>query len=183
MGHKHSTKKNWTIEERASDAEEKVAQSPNIITRVRKSSKKYFNGQAIENDASMHQLQDELLAIDNTVKQKCFPRKKKKQSKSRSNSEEIYSQNEYYYDQNPQSLSDNDEYYDQNSQFFSDNDEFHDQNRQLFSNDDEYYDPSMHTYENVPIQRKRSTWQCKYCLAENKSNNIKCRCMATVTRF
>jgi hypothetical protein len=54
--------------------------------------------------------------------------------------------------------------------------QYYDQNQQSISDDDERY--------LQPIQIKNSSWQCRYCAAENKSTTIKCRqCKEIETRF
>jgi len=118
---------------------------------------RYFGGQTIGNDPSMQQMQHDLLAFDDKLTRFFFRRKKNKRSKKQNYSDEqYYTQNRQYYDQTQESIPEEDE--DQLSSIYADN--------------------------NPQTTNKNSSWQCRYCNAENKSMDIICRqCKQIETRF
>jgi len=76
MGSSQSATANWSIDDWAYGTGENAATVEDVIQETRKIPLKYFGGDAIQNDASMHQMQHDLLSFDATVKN-LFRRKKK----------------------------------------------------------------------------------------------------------
>ncbi|UJR20660.1 hypothetical protein I4U23_023782 [Adineta vaga] len=157
MGHKQSTrrKQQQVVEDVIIDRDQNTTQSVDCLSKVKRIPMKYFGGQAIENDASMHKMHQDLLSFDDKVKQGCSPRKKRRRSKKQTNIDEYESQDEQYYDQNPQVIS-----------------------------DDENYSSHIYVNVNPPTDYSTFSWLCRYCDAENQLTTIKCyQCGEMENRF
>ena len=56
--------------------------------------------------------------------------------------------------------------------------------KQSVTEDDEQSLPSIRIDDNVHVKKKKSSWRCRYCAAENKLTTIECRqCGEIETRF
>ena len=108
MGHKPSKRRKQTIENGGLNQDENAARPAECLGRVRRVQMKYFGGQAVENDASMHKMQEDLLTIDDKIKQSCSPRRKRKQQQA--SIDDYESQDEQYLDQHQQFVCNDDNY-------------------------------------------------------------------------
>jgi len=126
MGQKHSSTKNWTVDDWAFGTGENAVPLEDVIEEAKTVPARYFGGRVIGNDSSMQQMQRDLLSFDDTLKRIFFRRKKNKRTKRQDYSDEQYyaeNENQAYYDQNQQSIPEEDE-----EQFSSD---YNDNNQQI----------------------------------------------------
>jgi hypothetical protein len=79
MGSRQSSTANWSVDDWAYGTGENAVPVEEVVAEVRLIPARYFGGKAIGNDESMHQMQRDLLAFDDTLKRIFFRRKKKKQ--------------------------------------------------------------------------------------------------------
>ena len=132
-----------------------AVQLEDVFVEAKKVPAKYFGGQAIENDTSMHRMQRDLLSFDEALKRLfCFGRKKRKQP--------VIDEEEYYEsDGNPQTIPEEEE----------------ERSSPHYINV-----KRLELIDDVPSFS--STWRCRYCTAENKATEIDCHeCRQTETRF
>lgn len=139
-----------------------AVQLEDVFVEAKKVPARYFGGQAIESDTSMHQMQRDLLSFDQALKQLfCCRRKERKQPIEPDENYNPYQQYDEL-DGNPWSIPEETE-----------------ENR-----------PSP-AYVNVKrseidddVAPLSTTWRCRYCTAENKAKDIDCQeCKQTETRF
>lgn len=152
----------WTVDDWAFGTGANALSTEEVMQEASKLPSKLFGGKAIENDPSMHQMQNELLSIDQTLKN--LFRRKKKNKRSREPVEQV---EEYYPDQ---------QYYDPSIPPQTGNDDYLqpipiDQNQQ-----------SQEAPPSAPGYTEKLTWRCKMCTCENKiSENVCRRCKQAET--
>ena len=135
-----------------------IAQTGTLPTRL-------FGGEAIQNDATMHQMQHDLLAIDDTLKRIFLRRKKTKRSA------QDRPEDEYYPEEESAAVQ---------------------QSTDSRSNEDHYLVPTFidvnqtvpsHVLESIPDSLSNAAknfnnkilWRCTQCTAENKITERVCR--------
>lgn len=79
----------------------------NALQEASKLSHKYFGGEIIQNDASMHQMQNELLLFDDRVKRILSRRKNRKQSNDSNTIDQNTCYNRYKYSHNKRKYNHN----------------------------------------------------------------------------
>ena len=92
MGQSQSATSSWSVDDWAFGTGTNAISTEEVITETSKLPAKLFGGEAIEQDASMHQMQHDLLNFDDTLKRIFFRRKKNKRS-----SRQIPQDDAYYY--------------------------------------------------------------------------------------
>jgi ribosomal protein L40E len=148
MGNKQPATTNGTTDEYANDTAQSALSPEDLafIDTTAKLSAKYFGGEAIAHDASMHQMQQDLLSFDETIKNLFFRRKTT--TNESSNGHE-------YYDQQPTDSTENQNY-----------------NQSIPS--DGNIPPSLSSVTDASNNNKL-IWRCTYCTAENKITEQACR--------
>lgn len=89
MGKNQSTVAQWSANDVAFGNGPNAVSIEEVIEEVGRIPEKYFGGEAIENDSSMHQMHHDLLAIDEKLKS-FFSRKKAQQSRNDYSSADPY---------------------------------------------------------------------------------------------
>ena len=174
MGNKQATTASWSVDDWAYGTGANAVSIDEVIEETSKIPHKYFGGAAIENDASMHQMQNDLLSFDQSVKN-LFRRKKNKKSKKQTPPADQYYQQEY----------EEQEYSEEVSQ---PNDSGDNQNYlQPIYLDANGIAPSV-PYEqsstSFPTNSNKATWRCSHCTVENKITERTCRkCGQAETRL
>ncbi|CAF1200031.1 unnamed protein product [Rotaria sordida] len=161
MGNNQSGIRTWNMDDLAFGTSPNAITMDDLLIAVHNIRAKYFGGDAIENDPSMHQMQNDLLSIDQTLKRFFFRKKNNQQS-----SEDVPSEEYYYEDQ--QSIlptETNDSIY--NQHYLEPN---------LLDNN---ILPSSISIIDLPNDQVNSTnknfWKCGNCTAENKITENVCR--------
>jgi hypothetical protein len=160
MGKNQSTTANWPVDDWTPGTSQNAISIEGVINETKKIPVKYFGGQAIENDASMHQMQRDLLSFDETLKN-LFRKNKTKQSSNNISTEDGYY---YYYEEQQQPIDS-----EQNQNYF----------QSIFPN--ENISSSV-----IPgtINSNKLFWRCTNCMAENKKTEQACRqCGQAETRL
>jgi hypothetical protein len=150
MGQKLATDTSqWTVNDWAFGTAQNAVPMEDVVDEVRQMPMKYFGGNAIQNDTSMQQMQNDLLSFDDQLKRLFFWRKKNKRSK-RGN----YSEQEYY----------------------EENDQSYDQSHQTIPEEDEPIPPLPPIYveRNDQLTNKNPSWKCDKCGKQNQSTDIEC---------
>ncbi|CAF2555248.1 unnamed protein product [Rotaria sp. Silwood2] len=179
MGHKQSTASNLTFDDFAFGTAPNAVQIEDVIEATQQIPGKLFGAKMIENDPSMHKMQQDLLSFDDTLR-RIFRRKKHKRSKKEDTSNESYQDEQYYeYDQG---------YYDQDGQYYTDSQEYFDQKQEPIPEEDEDHLSSNYAGDKKQTinedTEKDLSWRCRYCTAENKSTDVDCRqCKQRGTNF
>ena len=162
MGHRQSSIANWSMDDWAFGTATNAVQLEDVFVEAKKVPARYFGGQAIESDTSMHQMQSDLLSFDQALKQLfCFRRKKRKQPIEPEENYDPYQQYDGS-DGHPSTIPEESE-----------------------------ETPPSPPYINVKrleiiedVAPLSTTWRCRYCTAENKAKDIDCQdCKQTETRF
>lgn len=111
MGQKLSTDtSDWTVNDWAFGTATNAVPIDDVVHEVSQMPRRYFGGDAIQNDASMQQMQRDLLSFDDTLKRLFFWRKKNRRGKkSRPVEEEEYPVDGEYYDHMQQPIAEVDE--------------------------------------------------------------------------
>jgi len=150
MGQKLATDtSNWTVNDWAFGTADNAVPLEDVMDEVQKMPMKYFGGNAIQNDASMQQMQRDLLSFDDTLKRLFFWRKKNKRSKKQNYSDgEYYGENEQNYDRNHQSIPEEDE------------------SPSL---------PPIYVNRNEQPMDINSSWKCRICGTENQLTQMECQ--------
>ncbi len=167
MGNKASTA-NWSVDDWAYGTGENAVTIEEVAHEAKQIPIKYFGGAAIENNESMHQMRNDLLAFDETIKN-LFRRKKNKRSKR-----DQAPPNEYYYeeqqvDEVPQ-LTD----LEQNNL----------QPVYTIADGAPSSEPLPDSSRFVTENNTKAIWRCGNCAVENKITERVCRrCGQTETRF
>ncbi|CAF1111275.1 unnamed protein product [Rotaria sp. Silwood1] len=162
MGNNQSGTNNWNMDDLAFGTAANVITAEEIVTEVSRIRSKYFGGDAVENDPSMHQMQNDLLAFDESLKRLFFRRKKSKPS-----SNEVLHEEYYYEDQQPTPAMET--YNSINNQHYLEP-TFLDKNLPSSS--------SKSISDSVNDQVKNTntnSWRCSNCTAENKITDHVCR--------
>ncbi len=164
MGKNQSTTANWSTDDWAYGTGQNAVSIEEVLHETSKIPEKYFGGQAIQNDASMHQMQRDLLSFDETLIN-LFRRKKPKQSRNNIPTEDGY----YYYEEQQSDASAQPMDLEQNQNYF----------QPLYANGNEL---------STPIPGINSSdklfWRCTNCTAENKKIQRVCRrCGQAETRL
>jgi hypothetical protein len=176
MGSSQSSTASWSIDDWAYGTGENAATLDDVIHETSKIPGKYFGGNAIQNDASMHQMQHDLLSFDATLKN-LFRRKKNKRSKrNQPPSDEDY----YYYDEQQQQQ--------QSEEIPQPTDSEQNQNYlQSIYTEPNRLPPLDAIYDSVNVTEKPSgkvIWRCSNCTVENKITERVCRrCGQSETRL
>lgn len=101
MGSRQSSAKNWSVDDWTFGTGENAVSLDAVVEEGKKIPAKYFGGNAIQKDETMHQMQNDLLSFDDTLKN-LFRRKKNKRSKQ-DQEQEPTADEYYYYDEQQQS--------------------------------------------------------------------------------
>ncbi|CAF3251624.1 unnamed protein product [Rotaria socialis] len=161
MGNMQSGNENWNINDLVFGTAANAVTTDEVVAEVSKLPAKYFGGEAIENDASMHQLHNDLLSFDESIK-RIFRRKKTKQSQNNLPAPDEYD----YEDQESMPTTEStDTMVDQNYLKPT----FLDRNIPL---------SSISVAESMNDRVKnthRIIWRCTNCTAENKITESACR--------
>lgn len=162
MGNSQSGRGNWNVDEVAFGTAKNAVTIDEVVTEVGKIPTKYFGGAAIENDATMHQLQNSFLSFDESIK-KLFRRKKSKESQ-----DDVASPDEYYYeDQEPMPFGESPDLVDDQGYLRP---TFLDKNKSSSST------PIPAEWMNERFQNtNKIIWRCTSCTAENKITEHSCR--------
>jgi len=174
MGSRQSTTSNWSIDDWAYGTGENAATIEDVIHETSKIPGKYFGGNVIEKDASMHQMQNDLLSFDAAVTN-LFRRKKNKRSKR---NQPQYDE-EYYYEEEQQQQSEG---------IPPPTDSEQNQNYlQSIYTEPNRLPPLEPIYDTVNVTEKPSgkiIWRCSNCTVENKITERVCRrCGQSETRL
>jgi hypothetical protein len=171
MGNKNqSATASWTIDDWAYGTGANAVSMEEVVQETGRIRTKYFGGQAVENDASIHQMQHDLLSFDETLKN-IFRRKKNKRSKQYEPPSD-----EYYYEEEEE----------QEQQFDAiaqptDSQEKRSYLQPIFTDGDALpsvpiTDPATNTGKII--------WRCSNCTVENKMTDRVCRrCGQAETRL
>lgn len=166
MGQKQSrTANHWTIDDWAFGTGPNAVHLEDVFQEAKTVPTRFFGGETIENDPSMHRLQEELLLFDRFLR-KLFRRKKSSKRMMEVEEEDEETTDHYYY------------YLDG---VYED--------RAPYSPIPEEDETNLSSpYVNVkPIDQglhSGARWRCRYCTAENKATDIDCHeCKQTETRF
>lgn len=156
---------NWSVDDWAFGTGENAVSPDEVLTEASKLPARYFGGKAIENDASIQQMQHDLLSFDDTIKN-LFRRKKKKKSKNMPTEEQYYADQQYYEEQQP--------YPDTQQMDRSDN---HGYLQPTFTD-------TSPAANSVAQNNNKLIWRCTNCAAENKTTEEACkRCGLEESRF
>lgn len=111
MGQKLSTDTSeWTTNDWAFGTAANAVPIDDVVHEVSQMPRRYFGGDTIQNDASMQQMQRDLLSFDEQLKRLFFWRKKNRRGKkSQVLEEEEYPVDGEYYDQMQQPIAEEDE--------------------------------------------------------------------------
>ncbi|CAF3173499.1 unnamed protein product [Rotaria sp. Silwood2] len=169
MGNNQSSTSNWNMDDLAFGTAPNAVKVDDIVNEVTKIRSKYFGGALVESDPSMHQMQNDLLSFDETLKRLFFRRKKSKQSSNNLPPEEYY-----YEDQQSTSAAEI-------------NDSTDDQHylQPTFDRNVRSSSASVTDSINDGITiTKKIIWRCSNCTAENKiTDNVCRRCKLAETKL
>jgi hypothetical protein len=149
MGQNQSSTSSLSVDDLAYGTGQNTVSMEDVINETGKLPARLFGGEAIENDQSMHQMHNDLLSFDDTLK-RLFQRKTNKRPKR-----EI-SQDEYYYEEQPQ----NQDYL---PSIFTD------------GNQPPSLDPITDSTNNTEDVQDKLFWRCTYCTTANKRTENACR--------
>jgi hypothetical protein len=172
MGNKQSSTANWSVDDWAFGTGANAVTIDEVVEETRKIPAKYFGGDAIEKDASMHQMQNDLLAVDEVFKN-LFRRKKNR----RSIQNQPPPSDEYYYYEEQQS-----------EEFPQPTDSEQNQNYlpPIYANANglPILEPINNSLKAVENNASKAIWRCSYCAIENKITERVCRrCGQAETRL
>lgn len=172
MGNSQTTA-SWTVDDWAYGTGANAVPVDEVVEEIGKLPARYFGGKTIENDASMHQMQQDLLAFDETIK-RIFRRKKNKRSKQEP---EAAAEEEYYYE---------------------DGQAIPEEDAKDLQQEPAYLEPTTvdrNTASSIPNQANNSSldapatrgkliWRCTHCAMDNKVTETSCRrCGQAETKF
>ncbi|CAF0761387.1 unnamed protein product [Adineta steineri] len=160
MGNKQGTTSSWSVDDWAYGTGENAVPVEEVVDEVKKIPKKYFGGQAIENDASMHQMQNDLLSFDDTLKRIFFRRKKNK--RSRKDEQQQPEEEEYYYEEEEEQRVDGAE----NPEYLE---------PIYVTRGDLSSMPTTDSSDYTTTTNKSVIWRCSHCTQENKVSENSCR--------
>jgi hypothetical protein len=162
MGQSQAARPNWSVDDWAFGTGANAMTAEEMIAETKKIPSKLFGGDAIESDASMHQMQRDLLSFDDALK-RLFRRKKRKHSKQAAYDEQYDYQNDQ--EQSPAYADDNNEYL----------------APVAFVADSAGLDASVphdnveQTGDTVKNSNPKLFWRCTQCTADNKITESSCR--------
>ncbi|CAF0957765.1 unnamed protein product [Adineta ricciae] len=173
MGNSQTTA-SWSVDDWAYGTGTNAVPVDEVVEEVGKLPARYFGGKAIENDASMHQMQQDLLTFDETLK-KIFRRKKNKRSKQ----EPVAAAEEegYYYEDDPGML-------DENVRDLQGEPVYLESTTVDRNTASSTPNQSNNSSLDAPATRGKLIWRCTHCAMDNKVTESSCRrCGQAETKF
>ena len=171
MGQKQSLTSDWSVDDWAFGTGANAVPIEAVFEEAKKAPVKYFGGEQIENDPSMHQMQHDLLSFDDTLKRIFFRWRKGKRSKKHNHRDMAYEQN---VDQ-AQQYNEETDYYPYEDPESIPEESVNDYSKELSSDKEDIVKGDLDTYP---------PWRCRYCTAENKSTDVDCRqCKESESHF
>jgi hypothetical protein len=176
MGSRQSSTANWSVDDWAYGTGENAVPVEEVVAEVRLIPARYFGGKAIGNDESMHQMQRDLLAFDDTLKRIFFRRKKKKQPQTDVPPEEYYYEDEQYYPDEQAIPEEEPNHSIENPNHLSP--------IYAISTAPSSAPPSIDRSNDATTNNTKLFWRCSHCTAENKVSDNACRrCGQAETKF
>lgn len=193
MGQTQAVESNWNMDDLAFGTAPNAVTVEEVVDVAQKIPGKLFGAKAIQNDATIHQMQNDLLSFDDTIL-RLFRRRKHKNSKNKnalpqsSQDEQAYAEGTEYYNNDGQYYSEDQEFYDQDREYYGEDQGYYDRNQQTIPEEDENHAATIYAEDDNASktidQNKNLPWRCRYCTAENKATDIDCRqCKQSESRF
>lgn len=183
MGSRQSSTASWSVDDWAFGTGQNALSLDEVVEESKQIPIKYFGGSAVENDPSMHQMQNDLLNFDDSLKN-LFRRKKNRRAR-RDQQQQPSGEEYYYYEEGEQQQQQQYEQYPQSkdaqqNQTYLSPIYVQSNDQTLSGTGNKNYDPS----ETEEKAAAKAIWRCSNCTVENKITERVCRrCGQAETKF